>query len=253
MNKKYLFLFLFLCVLLFSIPAVKVKTLDFFNMSKIEIFSDLKHFRDTVFNIVNQSQKIQDLKIQNQKLRKKLAFYNSILGNCEDLKQFKFVKDSNLIFTKTISFAAIPDFTQIYINYVGDNYPRGLVYNNLAAGIVVKKVGDYSLAFLNTNKKVSYTVYILDGNKKIEGIFKGGKNIIEYIPKFAKIKKGDLVVTNGLDGLFYEGAKVGIIENIKNKNLYKQAKVKLFYNKAPNYFYVVKKTIKGVENGYTKH
>ena len=252
MNKKYLFLFLFLFVLLFSIPIIKVKTIDFFNVLKIEIFSGFKNFHDTIFNIVNQSEKIKDLKIQNQKFQKKIAFYNSILGNCEDLKKFKFIKDSNLIFAKTISFAAIPDFSQIYIDYAGDSYPRGLVYNNLAVGIVVKRVGNYSLAFLNSNKKVSYTVYILDNNKKIEGIFKGGKNIIEYIPKFAKIKKGDLVITNGLDGLFYEGAKVGIIENIKNKNLYKQAKVKLFYTKAPNYFYVVKK-LKGVSNGYTKH
>ena len=76
------------------------------------------------------------------------------------------------------------------------------------------------------------------------------KRQIEYIPKFAKIKKGDLVITNGLDGLFYEGAKVGIIENIENKNLYKKAKIKLFYDSnAPNYFYVVK----GEKNGYTKH
>ena len=191
--------------------------------------------------MINQSEKIRKLQLQNQKLKKKIAFYDSILGNCEDLQNFYLVKDSNLSFTKTISFASIPDFSQIYINYVGKNYPRGLVYNNLAAGIVVKKVGNYSLALLNTNKKVSYTVYILDGGKKITGIFKGGKNIIDYIPKFAKIKKGDLVITTGLNGLFYEGAKVGVIETIKNKSLYKQAKIKLFYTKAPNYFYVVKK------------
>lgn len=242
MNKKYLFLFLFLFVLLFSIPVVKIKTIDFFNVLKIEFFSDFKNFHDTIFNIINQSEKIKNLKIQNQNLQKKIAFYNSILGNCEDLKKFKFVKDSNLVFTKTLSFAAIPDFSQIYIAYKGKNYPRGLVYNNLAAGLVVKRVGNYSLAFLNSNKKVSYTVYILDNGKKTPGIFKGGENIIKYIPKFAKIKKGDLVITNGLDGLFYEGVKVGIIENVKSENLYKEAKVKLFYNSnSPNYFYVVKK------------
>ena len=242
MNKKYFFLFLFLFVLIFSIPVVRIKTVDVFNMLKAEVFSSFNIFHDDISDIANQSEKIKNLKLQNKNLQEKIAFYNSILGNCEDLKKFKFVKDSNLVFTKTISYATIPDFSQIYIDYAGKNYPRGLVYNNLAAGLVVKRAGNYSLAFLNTDKKVSYTVYILDDNKKIPGIFKGGKNIIEYIPKFANIKKGDLVVTNGLDGLFYQGAKVGIIESIENKNLYKQAKVKLFYTKAPDYFYVVKKS-----------
>ena len=253
MNKKYLFLFLFLFVLVFSIPIVKIEIINVFDFLKTDFFSSFNNFRDDISNIINQSKKIKELKLQNYKLQKKIVVYNSILGNCEDLKNFIFVKDSNLVFSKIVSYADLPDFTKFYITYVGKNYPRGLVYNNLVAGIAVKRVGNYSLAFLNNNKKVSYTIYILDNGKKIPGIFKGGENIIKYIPKFAKIKKGDLVVTNGLDGLFYEGAKVGIIKSVKNENLYKEAKVKLFYDSnAPNYFYVVKK-LKGVTNGNTKH
>ena len=253
MNKRYLFLFLFLFVLIFSIPIVKTEVINIFNYLKLEIFTSYENLQKNISNLIHQSQKIKKLTLEKQNLQKKIAFYNSILGNCLDLKNFEFIKDSNLIFTKTISYAAIPDFSQIYIDYKGKNYPRGLVYNNLAAGIAVKKVDNYSLAFLNNNKKVSYTIYILDNGKKIPGIFKGKENIIKYIPKFAKIKKGDLVITNGLDGLFYEGAKVGIIKSIENKNLYKEAKIKPFYDSnSPNYFYVVKK-LKGVTNGYTKH
>ena len=250
MNKRYLFLFLFLFIVIFSLPIVKVKVITGFNFLKKEIFNSFANIENEISTLIKQSKQIKELEKKNLKLQKKIAFFNSILADCLDLKNFKIIKNSNLIFTKTISYAALPDFSQIYIDYIGKDYPKGLVYNNLAAGLVVKRVGDYSLAFLNNNKKVSYTVYILDNGKKIPGIFKGGKNIIEYIPKFAKIKKGDLVITNGLDGLFYEGAKVGIIENIENKNLYKKAKIKLFYDSnAPNYFYVVK----GVTNGYTKH
>ena len=245
MNKKYLFLFLFLFVVIFSIPYVKVKTIDIFNFLKKEIFFSFESLKNDISDIINQSKKIKQLRLENQKLKNKIAFYNSFFANCEDLKKFKFIKDSNLTFTKTISYANIPDFSQIYIDYAGKKYPRGLIYNNLAAGIVVKRVGNYSLALLNTNKKVSYTVYILDNGKKITGIFKGGENIIEYIPRFAKIKKGDLVITNGLDGLFYQGAKVGMIESVKKENLYQKAKVKLFYKgNAPDYFYVVKKNDK---------
>ena len=96
----------------------------------------------------------------------------------------------------------------------------------------------------------------MDNNNSIPGIFYGKINVIKYIPKFKRIKKGDLVITSGLDGVFYEGAKVGIIENVKQTSLYQEAKVKLFYNTLePNYFYVVRREIKlkGGENGFNKH
>jgi rod shape-determining protein MreC len=53
---------------------------------------------------------------------------------------------------------------------------------------------------------------------------------------------GDIVKTSGLDGIFYKGALVGKVVEITKKKLYKEAKVKLFYQKpTPDYFYVVEK------------
>jgi len=147
-----------------------------------------------------------------------------------------------LIFTQTISYANLPDMTSIYINYTEQNLsiPRGLMYNNLAAGIVVKNIKDFSLVYLNDNPKTSYTVFI--GDKKIPGVLFGGKKmIIKYIPKYKDIKVGDLVITSGLDRIFYEGIKVGKITQISQKKLYQEAEVKPFYNPLhPTFFYVVK-------------
>ena len=206
-------------------------------------------------SITNQSIKIKSLTKENLKLKNEIAYLNSLLYNCKDLNKLKYIKDSNLILTKTISYAKLPDFSEIYIDYdPKGKLPQGIVYNNLAAGIVVKKVGDYSLAYLNSNQNTSYAVYVLDKNNSIPGIFYGKINTIKYIPKFKIIKKGDLVITSGLDGIFYKGAKVGIIESVKQTNLYQEAKIKLFYNDLdPNYFYVVKRNIKGGENGLNKH
>jgi rod shape-determining protein MreC len=143
----------------------------------------------------------------------------------------------------------LPDFSKIYIDYDKKiSTPKGLVYDNEAAGIVVKNFGKYSLALLNSNPKTSYTVLI--GKKKIPGIFYGKINEVKYIKKYQKINVGDLVVTSGLDGIFYRGALVGRVTEVKQKKLYQVAKVKLFYdNLAPEYFYVVDKNVTINEGG----
>ena len=253
MNKRYLILFSFLLVLFFLLKPVKYAVLDFFNFTKESFSSFFKKIETTVAEYQNQVKQIEKLQKENKSLKEKVAYFESFYANCKYLKK---IKDSNLTLVKTISYAHLPDFSEIYVDFTSQNYPLGLVYNNLAAGILVKKVGHYSLGLLNSNKKTSYTVLI--GKNEIPGIFYGKKNVIKYIPKFKKINVGDLVITSGLDGIFYKGAKVGVITSIQNKKLYQEAKIKLFYNSlAPNYFYVVQKndTIikKGGENGFTKH
>jgi len=235
MNKKYLLFFSFLLVVFFYF--YKSFIIDFANFSKEKINFFFNLVKDKITFYHNQAKKIEELKKENLLLQKKLAWFESFYQNCKDLK---LVKDSKLYLVKVISYANLPDFSQIYVKFVSNKYPVGLVYNNLAAGVLVKRVGNYSLGLLNSNKKTTYTVLI--GKKEIPGIFYGKENIIKFIPKFKKINEGDLVITSGLDGIFYKGAKVGIITSIEDKKLYQEAKVKLFYNNlAPNYLYVVKK------------
>ncbi|WP_198001968.1 rod shape-determining protein MreC [Caminibacter mediatlanticus] len=236
-----------------QIPVVKTKIVDIANNIKIELSTFKTFIKEKINYFSNQQQLINDLKKENIKLKKEVAILNQFIEPCKDLKGFKIINDSNLTFVKTISYAALPDFTQIYINYNKPiSIPRGLVYNNVAAGIVVKNFGNYSLGLLNSNKRVTYTVII--GNREIPGIFKGGSFKVEYIKKFLPIKIGDIVKTSGLDGVFYKGALVGKVIKINQKKLYQEAIIKPFYNKlTPDYFYVVEKndTIKkiGGKNG----
>lgn len=200
---------------------------------------------DNINSHFNQAEKIKILIKENRNLKNKINDLNAKILACEDLEYFKSINKPNLVFTYTISYASIPDFSQIYINYNKKiNKPKGLVYNNLVCGEVIKNVGNFSLAILNSNKKTRYAVYI--GKNEIPGIFYGKIDIIKYIPKFKDVKVGDEVITSGLDGIFYKGAKVGIITEVVEKKLYKEAKVKLFYNDLhPEFFYV----IEGGKNG----
>jgi len=239
MNRRYLLLFLIGFAFLFFL--FKTPIIEFFNFLKLNVQKIETDISNKISFFKNQSLTIEKLKSENLFLKNKIASLNALVYNCKDFQ--KLIKDSNLTLAKTISYAALPDFSQIYINYnAKGKLPKGLVYNNLAAGIVVKKVGNYSLALLNSNKKTSYSIYIIDENNSIPGIFYGKINTVKYIPKFKKIKPGDLVITSGLDGIFYKGAKVGVVESINQTSLYQTAKIRLFYNDlSPNYFYVVDK------------
>jgi rod shape-determining protein MreC len=244
MSKKLIIilslLFSFLFAFIFKIYIIETSL--YISKAIIEFKNNLSNSINSHFN---QAKKIENLLKENRNLKNKINDLTAKILACEDLKYFNVINKPNLVFTYTISYAAIPDFSQIYISYNKKiNKPKGLVYNNLVCGEVIKNIGNFSLALLNSNKKTRYAVYV--GKNEIPGIFYGKINTIKYIPKFKQINVGDEVITSGLDGIFYKGAKVGIITEVIEKKLYKEAKVELYYNDLhPEFFYV----IEGGKNG----
>jgi rod shape-determining protein MreC len=241
MNKNSLIIIGAFLLALFQIPGVKENFLNLVNGVKENIVSLSNYISISYEKYILNTKKIDFLEMENKILKEKLQKIESRLNLCKDLNYFKKLNFPNLTFSQTISYAHLPDMSQIYIDYNKKIlFPKGLVYNNLAAGIVIKNFGNYSLALLNSNPKTTYTVFI--GKKEIPGIFYGKINIIKYIPRFKEIKKGDIVITSGLDGVFYKGAKVGIITKVIEKKLYQEASIKLFYNsQTPTFFYVIDK------------
>jgi len=239
MSRRLLVLFALLIIGIFQIPVVKKYTLESANSLKNSFSSFVTSVKETYNEYIEQKNTLQNLLEENKYLKNEIQKIAVKYATCKDLKYFKKIKIPNVVFTQVISYAALPDFTQIYINYDKPFIiPRGLVYNNLAAGIAIKNYSNYSLALLNSNEKTSYTVYI--GKNKIPGIFYGKINTVKYIPKFKPVKIGDIVITSGLDGVFYQGALVGKVVEVVEKKLYQEAKIKLFYNDLnPEFFYVV--------------
>ena len=237
MNKKLVFILVL--TVSFFFYFLKTPIINF-SLYVEEFILNIKNSISTSINIhTNQAIKIKKLTLKNQKLINKINNLEARLTNCKDLKYFKVINKPNLVFSYAISYVSPPDFSQIYINYNKKiTKPKGLVYNNFVCGEVIKNTGSFSLALLNSNKDTRYTVYI--GKNEIPGIFYGKIDTIKYIPKFKVINVGDEVITSGLDGIFYKGAKVGIISEVIDKKLYQEAKVKLFYNDLhPEFFYVI--------------
>jgi len=248
MSKRLIFLITLFVVLAAQIPYVKKYALESANILKSSFSLAVSYWKETYEAYIDQKNTIKNLLKENRFLKDEILKYAVDYATCKNLKYFKKINLPGLVFTQVISYAKLPDFTEVYINYDKSfKTPRGLVYNNLAAGIVIKHYHYYSLALLNSNDKTSYTVFI--GKKNIPGIFYGKINTIKYIPRYKKVNIGDLVVTSGLDGVFYKGAKVGKITEVVQKKLYQEAKVKLFYNDLnPEFFYVVETEKQKLEN-----
>jgi len=241
MTRRLLIILSFIFILFFQIPFIKDGFLQFTNFLKKELSSFITNLKYNFDIYFDQKDILEKLTKENQLLKDKIKKIEAKYTVCKDLKYFNKLNLPNMVFTQVISYAALPDFTKIYVDYNNSfDTPRGLVYNNLVAGILIKNFKNYSLALLNSNNKTSYTVFI--GKNEIPGIFYGKINTIKYIPKFKKVNVGDIVITSGLDKVFYKGAKVGIITEVIEKNLYQEAKVKLFYNDLnPNFFYVIER------------
>lgn len=100
-----------------------------------------------------------------------------------------------------------------------------ITFNGLI-GKIISTSKDFSEVLLITDPNFSVSVKVERTN--IEGILSGNGNscVLKYIPIDEDIKVGDRLITSGLDGIFPEGIKVGVVINIeKRKGLFQNIDV----------------------------
>jgi rod shape-determining protein MreC len=211
-------------------------------------------FHESVDTHFEQAQRIKELKIENEQLQKagmaNVALRNEIV-KLSAAYSSKFVVNPKLVRVSVISYAQIPEFRRLWIDYQTNDKEKiyGLIYpspNKLepfTAGIAVDQNNKNRLAILNSDSLCSYTVVI--GASMAPGIAmgKGSREmIVRFIPYWMDIKVGDEVTTSGLDTIFYPGIKVGRVKNILNDSAYKEAIIDPYYqNNSHSYFYLIEK------------
>lgn len=212
---------------------------------------NLKESMDSHFD---QEKRIKELKAENEQLQK-VGMVNVALRN-EIVKlsaaySSKFVVNPKLVRVSVISYAQIPEFRRLWIDYQSEESEKiyGLIYpsaNKLepfTAGIAVDQNNKNRLAILNSDSLCSYTVVV--GQSQAPGIAmgKGSKEmIVRFIPYWMDIKVGDEVTTSGLDKIFYPGIKVGRVKTVLNDSAYKEAIIDPYYqNNSHSYFYLLEK------------
>ena len=168
------------------------------------------HF-DQAAQIESLNQKLQDydkLSLENQNLKNELVKYQKIVG------QDGFAHGlSDFHLARIISFATRGEKDRVWLDTNLSNYRKGealedrifgIVKDNAALGVAVVQNGRVE-GFLNGNANCNYDVYI--GQSRAMGIVSGssgGNLLVDYIPDWIEIHKGDKVFTSGLDGIFLE-------------------------------------------------
>jgi len=202
--------------------------------------------QESIYKHTFQAKHIEDLQHKLDIYKKNHLIMQQMASEINDyykLNSSKLKNNPKIELVKTISYEKFGNTNRIWMDIPEYNSSKiyGLTFNELVAGIVVQQ-NNKPLALLNRDYKSSYAVYI--GEQKAPAIVSGKNDttlIAKFIPAWFKIKKGDEVITSGLDNIFFKGLKVGKVISINTSQGYQNAIVKPYYNaKEPNYFYMIR-------------
>ena len=215
--------------------AAKSFFLDLINPIKVA-YRDFTNLSD---NYLQQKDLIAKLKEENSQLQKELLEQSNYIEQLSKVYRVipSLVKKpyKTIYLVDTISYVKLNKLNEIMLttpkNFkLQENRPYGLIQKNYVAGVAVYK--DNKLyGYLLSNEKSSFSVYI--GPNKISGVAQGAngnKMIVKFIPRWSKVKIGDIVKTSGLDNIFFPNILVGKVTEVKTLNRYKEATVEYFAN-----------------------
>lgn len=131
---------------------------------------------------------------------------------------------------RILSYIQLGNFERVWLEHSLTNMQEGkifgLVFDNNVVGIALNSQGRL-MGLLNGDPNNVYSVYI--GENKAPGIITGSpnKNMLtaSYIPQWIRINEGDEVITSGLDGIFFEGIKVGKVISVRISREYLIAEI----------------------------
>lgn len=216
---------------------------------------------DKVSDFSKSILKSRDLKIENEKLKSQLQ---EILAKNAILVELKKENEAlrialNLGLEKEFEFVIGQiigkEISQDYL-IIDKGFDDGILKGQTVItpeknliGRIDKVYKNFSKVMLISNKNSSFDAKISEVKEKelfspssavtqeadITGVVRGDGNFkifFDLIPKDKEIKKGDLVVTTAVAGIFPQGLLVGEIKEIKKSDveLWQEAEISPFYN-----------------------
>lgn len=197
--------------------------------------SDLQSTYDRHFNQAKTLERLNAEVAEKDKLSLEVIALNNEIRRLNDLLGSQLKANAQIHLARILSFASLAERSKVWLDTKLELYHKdlpldsrifGMVKDNAVIGTAVVQNGRLE-GFLNGSKFCHYDVYI--GESRVVGIISGnneGKLVVDYIPPFATINKGDRVFTSGLDGIFFENIPVGVVENIVQNYGYLSAEVK---------------------------
>jgi rod shape-determining protein MreC len=211
----------------------------------------IKSIMDTKDRYISQKETIKKIKIENEILKSQLLNQTEYINQLRSIhKNMPFLAElplDKIVLAQTISYTKLNSFSKVILTKPKDINDEqklyGLIQNNVVGGIA--KIEDNQFyGYLISDNKCRFSVFI--GKNKAPGVAFGEDYQylkVSFIPKWYEIEVGDIVTTNGLDGIFFANIPVGVVKSISTEDNYKVAIVKYYANPlTPKTFSVIKDT-----------
>jgi len=241
-----LFIALFLGALYYT-NIIQAPFISALNNIKINYHNSVEFVQKQVERHFFQAEHISALEDKLQKFESNHLVMQQLASEVNDLfeaNHSKLKTNPKIELIRTISYVKFGDLNRVWleINDYNSSKVYGLIYKELVAGIIVPQNGR-ALGLLNRDIKSSYAVYV--GTNKAPGIAHGNSAenlVVKFIPAWFSIKRGDEVITSGLDKIFFKGLKVGKVISVTKSQGYQNAIIEPYYKADnPNYFHMIKR------------
>ncbi len=247
MIKKQLLVVVFLlAVFLISVNVnsyVKNFTIGILNSIRSEYLYFIQSVKDKIREHFFQKEEIIALRAKVALLEKEASLLPAYRNKLNHLLEVNGLPpyDVNLQLVEALSYVRLDDYSKVWLEFPSFDKEKiyGLLYKGKSAGIAVERYGK-AMGLLQSDADCKFSIYI--GKDKIPGVIFGNKEImiVKYIPPWLEPKKGEEVVTSGLDDIFFEGVKVGKVMEVYDEKMYKSAVVKPYVKiKIPSFLHAI--------------
>lgn len=232
MPRKRLLLFLFIIISLsvMTYQSNRNPLLPFKSLTNVlNVFYDLKHSAGNFFSEPFKRMILREA--ENTKLKSELSGMLKEQQVCREallenkrLRELLALKETERRYVTAARI--IGKITEQWSNTVviDKGLSDGVMKDMIAItdkGLVGKISGvSQSYSYLLLMVDINFSVAVRAQESRTEGVLSGSgfrKCQLKYIPYEEKIKKGDVIITSGLDELFPQGIPVGYISNVNDK------------------------------------
>ncbi len=212
-----------------------------------KILSTYVDFKMNIESKINehiaQKEEIDRLRAENQNLQKSAVLSIAFASKLNDLlkEENSTAYHPDVALVKSIGYTDLNDYGKVWLSFNDFNPSKiyGLLEQGYAAGIVVSNDGNPQGLLLSDPKSI-FSVYI--GASKMQGVLQGNRKevLVRYISQWLQPQIGDEVVTSGLDGIFFEGIKVGTVTQVIDEESSKTVVVQPYVSShVPAYMHVI--------------
>ena len=209
--------------------------LNLINPIKQNYKSFMQELEDKRASYIFQQESIETLHKENLLLRKRLLkqthYIQQIQNIYQTLPQLRYAPIQNISLTETISYVKLNSFSKIILTKpkaVHQDRLYGLIQGDVVAG-TAKMQNNQLYGYLTSDPACRFSVFI--GKSHVPGIAMGVKAnemMVKFIPKWNKISEGDVVVTSGLDRIFFANIPVGVVKYVEMQSAYKIAHIQTY-------------------------